>query len=79
MIRVENERVETYGTGLDMLAEASIGTAEVINRVSEGEMLDASALLYTVIMGTAKVLEEQDEIYVNMDFIAKCIKNRDQM
>lgn len=77
MVKVDKEQIETCGTGLDMLAEVTIGAAEVIRRVSEGEALDASALLYTIIMGAAHALEEKDGIHIRLDFIAKCIKNNE--
>lgn len=76
MVKVENETVETYGSGIDMIAEATIGVTEVIKRVSEEDEVSASALLYSVVSGVALMLEKQDGIHIDLGFIAKVIMNK---
>ena len=58
MIKVEYGHVESYGQGLDLLAEGCIAMTEAIKRVSDKNDTAAESLFYSAIMTTAKTLKK---------------------
>lgn len=69
VIKVEYGHVETYGQGLDLLAEGCIAMTEAIKRVSNKDDAVAETLFYSAIMTTKNTLKKAG-ININLNGIA---------
>ena len=68
MIKVKKGNIKIKGNSLDLLSEATLSTAETIRLISGGDNEDAEALLYAIIKGVIKALDQYN-IVINVESI----------
>ena len=59
MIKVENGKIETDGTALDLLSEASIALIETVRRVSHGKTNPATIFMFSTVKTAVEELARQ--------------------
>ena len=68
MIKVKKGYIKLKGNSLVLLSEATLSTAETIRLISDGDNEDAEALLYAIIKGVIKALDQYN-IVINVESI----------
>ena len=68
MIKIKKGYIKVKGNSLDLLSEATLSTAETIRLISGGDNEGAEALLYAIIKGIIKALNQYN-IVINAESI----------